>query len=152
MAKIRKADGGDLDWLVDQVEEFSKFFGSKKSLFPGKALARDGLANLINHHVLLIATADDNRGRQLGFIGGYFAPHPFNPDIQTLVETFWWVIPEFRGGSAGFRLFQNFVELGKEKGVDWIVVALEAHSPVNPDVLESRGFRLQERSFLMEVS
>lgn len=150
MTKIRRACLEDLDWLVDQAEEFSKFFGSKKSLFPDRDFARNGLKSLIdNNHILLVALKDD---LPVGFIGGYFTPHPFNPSIRTLVETFWWVIPEARGGSAGFRLLQNFVELGKEEKADWIVVSLEAHSPVNPDVLESRGFKLQERSFLMEVS
>lgn len=77
-------------------------------------------------------------------------PHVFNPQIKVLSECFWWVKPEYRGSRAGALLFKNYVEWGKAN-VDWVTMTLEAHSPVRPEALIKRGFRLQETTFLLEV-
>ena len=52
-------------------------------------------------HVVLIA----HRGvERQGFIAGFFAPHPFNPLIKVLSETFWWVGEAFREYLRGLSL------------------------------------------------
>lgn len=152
MVEIRRAGIEDLEWIVQELRAFSDFFGSKKPLFPGEERARLGIINLIENHVVFIAERPDTIEfeRRLGFIAGNFSKHPFNEDISVLVETFWWVTPSARGGSAGYRLLNEFVEYGRTRA-DWISISLEANSPVNTDALESRGFKLQERAFLMEV-
>jgi RimJ/RimL family protein N-acetyltransferase len=147
LIEIRRARFEDIPWISGELRKFSDFFGSKRKLFRDEEFTRKGLVEMIERHVLFVS---DHNGVLTGFIGAYFLPHPFNPDIKLLQETFWWVAQAYRGGSSGARLLHSFIEWGKDHA-DWISVSLEANSPVREDALESRGFRHQESSFLMEV-
>lgn len=144
---IRRADAGDIDWLVSQCRDFASFFDSRHNLFPDEALAREGLWAMISNHIVFIA---QKAGIPVGFVAGTLAPHMFNPAIRVLYEAFWWVTEEHRGSRAGLLLLNSFVAWGREHA-DWIIFTLENHSPVNDSVLLRRGFTLKERSYLMEV-
>jgi hypothetical protein len=147
--RVRGASPEDADWLLGQLKAFARFYGTKKSLFGNEAHARTSLLHKIHNHLVLIAE-HDTLG-PIGFISGYVLPHPFNPEIRLLSETFWWVDEDHRGGRAGLMLLNAFTEWGKAN-CDWITFALEHHSPVTEKALTRRGFSLQERSYLMEVS
>jgi Acetyltransferase (GNAT) family len=146
--EIRKATTNDIEWLLPQLEKFSKFFGSQISLFGDTENARIGILNQIENHLVLIAE-DKDKG-SLGFIAGYIVPHPFNADIVTLSETFWWVDEKHRGSRAGLMLLNAFTEWGNEH-VDWITFTLEHHSPVNEKTLLKRGYKYTERTYIKEV-
>lgn len=145
---IRRADAGDMDWLVGQLKEFSKFFGSIHNTFPKEEYARDGMWKMITDHVVFVAQKAG--AGPVGFISGYFTPHVFNPDIRVLAETFWWVMEEHRGSRAGLHLLNAFTAWGRENA-DWIIFTLEEKSPVNDSVLLRRGFRPLERNYMLEV-
>lgn len=145
---MREGQSLDIDWLIPQLKQFSLFFGSRRSLFPSnEEYARERLADMMQSHFFRVAEQD---GAPVGFIAGYVTPHPFNPEIWTLAETFWWVDPIHRQGRAGLLLLNAFVEWGRDH-VDLLTFALEAHSPVNPRTLEKRGLQLQEHNFMLEV-
>jgi hypothetical protein len=145
---VRLANTDDIPWLVGECREFSKFFNTKKSLFPEHDThAWDTLHTLIQGHPFFVAERDYMR---IGFIAGALQPHAFNPDITVLTEIFWWVTEGARGTRAGAMLFHEFLKYGKAHA-DWIIMTLEAHSPVRPDALERRGFHLHESSYLLEV-
>lgn len=147
---IRPANLLDVPWLLDQLRQFDHFFNAKKSLFPKDTeVATRILEGLITTQPFFVAA--DTVGR-MGFIAGAVAPHPYNPDLLMLSELFWWVAPEFRGGSAGARLLKHFIVYGIESDVDWIVMTIENGTPIDPASLERAGFRLHERSYLMEVA
>jgi hypothetical protein len=145
---VRPASLDDIDWLLVQLQAFSVFQDTKRELFPTEAFAREALAGMIQNHLMLVA--DHPAVGPVGFISGYVLPHPYNPSIQMLSETFWWVAEEHRGTRAGLLLLEAFLAWGREHA-DWITFALEAKSPVSDDVLLKRGFKIQERSFLLEV-
>lgn len=147
---IRPATFDDADWLLMELRDFSRFFGTRRSLFPDdERTALLGLSHLIRKEPIFVAEASD--GERVGFVAGTLAPHPFNPEIMVLTELFWWVTTEHRGSSAGARLLEKFINYGREHA-DWINLTLEANSPINPATLERRGFRLRERSYLLEVT
>ncbi len=146
---IRSADEADIEWLLGQLRKFSDFFGTELKLFGDEAQARDLLTKMILNHPTYIAESDQC-GR-MGFIAGVLTPHMFNPQITVLAETFWWVDELYRGTRAGLLLLNRFVAEG-QLCADWITFALEAKSPVREETLTRRGFRLQERSYLMEVA
>jgi N-acetylglutamate synthase-like GNAT family acetyltransferase len=149
MTRIRPADLGDLGWLLKQLRAFDEFFGSKRSLFPDsneEAVAM--LEQLVTTQPFFIA--EDFSGH-VGFIAGSLSLHPFNTSIRVLSELFWWVDPRYRGSSAGARLLEYFIAYGKQNA-DWVVMTLEAKSPVDPRSLLRKGFAHYESSFLMEVS
>jgi GNAT superfamily N-acetyltransferase len=147
--RVRQAEIADLPWLLEQLRMFSDFFGSRRPLFPSdEGDARRALRGLIETQPFFVA---DDGERLHGFIAAVLTPHPFNASIRTLHELFWWVAPEHRGSRAGALLFQALLELGRREA-DWIVVSLEARSPINPATLEKRGFIPYERSWLLEVN
>jgi hypothetical protein len=146
--EIRKADLMDIEWLLSELKKFAEFIGIKKhNLFPEEDFARETLKGFIENQVVLIA--DSNLGKA-GFIAGIYAPHPFNPNLMMLTETFWWVKKEFRRSRCGIQLLDAFVEWGEEHA-DLITMTLEHNSQVGDRALINRGFRLQERSYLKEV-
>ena len=151
--KVRKGCPDDLGWLLPELQEFSLFFGTRRQLYSDTEFVKIGLMEMMRNDVFLVAEREaDAEGpvTPLGFIAGIVRPHMMNPAITCLNEVFWWVKESERKSRAAVLLFNEFVAWGKEN-VDWIFFALEAHSPVNEDALIDRGFRLQERNFIMEV-
>ena len=146
---VRRAELDDIDWLLGQLQDFARFFGTKRTLYPDENYARVGVTTMVQQHLTFVAE-DVERGILLGFIAGYVLPHPFNPALKLLSEAFWWVDEQFRGSSAGARLLDAFVQWGREN-VDIITFGLEHHSPVDDRCLIKRGFHLHERNYLLEV-
>lgn len=147
--QIRDARASDTDWLVLQLRAFSRFFGTDKQLFTTADDVRERLPALLAMGPCYIATNADRL--PIGFVAGMLAPHPYNPTIRVLSESFWWVEPAWRQTRAGLLLLNAFVAFG-EAHADWIHFTLEHQSPVNERCLTKRGFRLHERSYLREVA
>ena len=145
---VRPASPADIPWLLEQLQAFDRFFGAARSLFPTMDYAESVLRGLIADQVFLIA---DNDHGPVGFIAGFVTAHVLNPAITVMSELFWWVAPDARGSRAGAALLTAFLAIGKMRS-DWIVMTLEAESPVNPATLLSRGFRVKETAYLLEVA
>lgn len=144
---VRNATQDDLEWILDELEKFSKFTKTHYPLFESRETAKELLSQHIQNHVFMVAERD---GESLGFVSGLLINHVFNPKIVCLQETFWWVKEEHRGSRAGLTLINEFVKIGKEKA-HWILCSLEHVSPVNDRVLLNRGFYLHEKQYLHEV-
>jgi len=144
---VRRATEDDLPWLLGELKSFSTFLGSRHPIFGTEEDTREVILNFIRNFVVFIAASDSER---MGFIGGYIGPHPFNPKITVATEAFWWVNENHRRSRAGVLLLNAFVEFGKANA-EWITMALEAFSPVNDRCLLKRGFKLQEKAYLLEV-
>lgn len=147
MIEVRRATAADVSWLIEQAEAFEAAAHYKYPLLQDYAFARRAFEAMVEHHVVLIAHEGE---RRMGFIAGYRAPHPFNPNIAVLSETFWWVPLAYRGSSAGAKLLFEFENVGRFEA-DWVVLSLEHDSPLRADHLAKRGFRQVERAFLLEV-
>lgn len=151
MITVRRAQSTDIAALMHQLRHFDVFFGAGRSLMPrDENHAVVLLQSLIAQHVFYVAI-DSGESDVAGFIAGHLAAHGFNPDIRTLTELFWWVEPPYRGSRAGSLLLDAYVDDGKRRA-DWVLMTLEHDSPVNDRVLLKRGFRMKERSYLLEVA
>lgn len=152
---VRRATEHDVDFIVSELLQFSEFMDTRLKLFDAPEYATQGIRNAVKEHVVFVAesSGDPDEGvfQRIGFILATLGPHPFNPRITVLSEMFWWVKKEHRGTRAGAMLLRYLIEFGKQKA-DWIAVSLEAKSPVKPDALLSRGFKLLETGYLMEVT
>lgn len=149
---IRRGQPSDVDWMVSQMAEFSKFFNSRMQLFGDPGFIRAGLEGLIKNHIVFTAVGcHDGVIERMGFIIGLATPHPYNPAIRVLSEQFWWVEPKYRKSRAGLMLLNEFVAHGKAHS-DWVLMALEKRSPVNEKTLVRRGFRHTETAYLLEVA
>lgn len=145
---IRKAKLKDLSNILVELKKFASFYGVKKSFFPSEEVAEKIVINYIEEHVFFVAEEGE---RFLGFIAGISVPHPFNPSLWVLNESFWWVKEDERKTGAGFKLLDEFVEFGKEY-FDYIYLTLESDSPVDEKHFLNRGFVYKEKNFFMEVS
>ena len=145
--EVRWAKDSDLPWVVEELRNFSEFHDSKYDLFLNEENTEAVMKITMKDHVLMVAEKDNTL---MGFISGYFVPHPFNPELQTLCEQFWWVPEIHRKTRAGLLLLNNFIKFGKE-AAQWVIMTIEEKSPVNENSLIKKGFRLHERSYLMEV-
>lgn len=143
----RPAESEDIEWVLPQLKEFSEFYGTHHRLFPTNDHAFSVVSNLIDNHFFRVAETPHEK---IGFLAGTFSPHFCNPDLKVLSELWWWVDPEHRQSFAGSMLFRDFMEFGEEKA-DWIVATLEHHSPVPEEFILSKGFKLQEKTYLREV-
>ena len=143
---VRPGNSGDMPWILEQLKEFSVFFGTKISLYDEPS-AISGLTKLMDNGLVLIAEQGD---QHLGFIVGAITPHLFNPNILVLTEFLWWVEPAYRKGRAGYLLLKEFIQWG-EKNADWIVFTIEEKSPLNEETILKQGFERMERSYLKEV-
>lgn len=144
---VRPALESDVFWCLDQLKDFAKGYGTERSLIGDRDYAVKAFTNKIQNHLVYIAEIG---GEPVGFISGFIMPHHYNPHIKVLTESFWWVAPEYRGTRAGYLLFKNFVEFGREN-CDWVVATLETHSPVKDEFFIKQGFKETERSFILEM-
>lgn len=154
---IRRASFDDIPWLLTQLREFAAFAGTKHCLFPAdEAIATATVHSFIHaadtgNGVFLVAESLTAPREGVGFIVGVLGPHPFNPRLRTLAELFWWVQPSRRGSSAGARLLDAFIGFGK-RNADVVTMVLEHGSPATLELgLAKRGFRAQERTYVLEV-
>jgi hypothetical protein len=145
---VRPATVSDIDWILSQLKSFANFYNTKTSLFGDPEYAKEFITVLVMKHLFLVA--DDSSHGLIGLIAGSVDPHPYNPKILSLSECFWWVDEKHRGSKAGLLLLNEFMRIGKEH-CDWIWMTLESESPVKDATLVRRGFKEQERSFLLEV-
>lgn len=143
---VRDATPDDLEWLIGELRDFAVFMDTRYPLFD-EAYSRRTFPTLFADHVVLIA---EREGERQGFVAGLLSPHPFNPALVILQELFWWVAAPHRHSRAGLLLLNALVEVGRAKA-QWVLVSVEANSPVREATLLRRGFRLKERSYLLEV-
>ena len=101
---------------------------------------------MITQNIILVAADGD---QIFGMLGAAKVPNIFNPDRISLLEVFWWVAEESRGGKAAALLLKEFVKLKDRLGADDLILSLEADSPIKESSLEKRGFRLREKAYVM---
>jgi RimJ/RimL family protein N-acetyltransferase len=146
---VRKATLDDLGWLLGQLREFSRFLDTELDIFGDDEYVGAAVRNLIQNHVVFISESEDVG--PTGMIAGLLMHHPFNPGINVLAEQFWWVDPKYRGTRSGILLLDIFTRWAREIRIDCVAFGLEENSPINDRCLTKRGYRLKERTYVLEV-
>lgn len=148
--KVRLATTKDIPWIIPQLKEFAPLYNTKKSLYGTDKYSIAYLNVLINEHVAIIAEKDD--GTCVGFIMGRYGKHPFNQKIKILAEVFWYVLPKHRSSRAALMLLNAYVKIGKQIA-DFIYFSLQdERTNIKSKSLLKRGFKMQEKIFLMEAN
>lgn len=147
---VRDAAEEDVGWMLKELEEFGKFFGSTVIVFEPE-YAREFLPIFIRDHLCLVAV--DDSGAPYGFLGAFVNPHPYSPKVCTVAEAFFWVKKERRGGRAAVMLMDEYVKRARESDVRPMLVTMSklSNSPLSPESLEKRGFHKHEESYIMEL-
>lgn len=74
------------------------------------------------------------------------------PEIKTMKEVAWWVEPEHRHSSLGYRLLKEYVKIGKTLVEKDIIQGFTlTNMEISPDFdLEKRGWRPIETNYIYE--
>ena len=144
---IRAALDSDVDWIMSRFRMASEFYGTHHSLYGYDEYVKKNLLDVIENHVFFIA---EKKGNRVGYIGGFYSPHFFNPEFISLSQCFWWVDPEHRRGRATKLLLDTFVEFGEEFA-DWVTISTHSGTDIKDKHFEKRGFHLKEKKFLKEI-
>ena len=143
---VRPGATEDVEWIVEELRQFAAWVERKHLLF-AEAYTREWMPRLIADHFVRVAEVG---GERAGVIAALVGAHPINPSLRTLTELFWWVSLDHRASRAGLLLLEAFVEWGRMHA-DWVLLSLEADSPVKEKTLVRRGFMLKERGYLLET-
>lgn len=106
---------------------------------------------MIEGHIgYLLATFRDDR--IIGVLGGLCYPCMLTGELE-MVEAFWWVQPQYRGGTTGIRLFQAFEKLSKDLGAKRIKMVHLSHINLDTmkDIYIRMGYRPIEVGYLKEI-
>lgn len=140
---VEPLDVQDLYWFVT-VAAYNML---KDELKRPELFNRDHIfmlaAKAMENGTAFVAKVD---GEPVGALGGILVPNLFNPEVVTLTEIFWYVLPEYRSTRAGALLLFAFDKLGDELGVERTLSLLPS-SEINVQSLEKRGYLLEEFGF-----
>ena len=129
--KIREADKFDIDYILDMLRNF-------RNETPIDLMSNCDNADHVNtifHHILLgggvlyIAEKD----KPIGMIAGIMNNSIWDPELKFLQELVFWVEPEHRNSSAGYRLIQAYnkkaEELVEEDKIKMFTITKMSNSP-----------------------
>ena len=99
---------------------------------------------------LWIAENDDSE--LIGILGGMRTPLFFNTSVVA-IEMFWYVHPQHRGGTVGFRLLEEFERWARGSGVDAIHLAYieGVHDEKMKGFYERRGYTKLETIYRKQL-
>ena len=110
--KIRTANKFDLPYIVEMLRHFRDASPIPKI----KECNNEAYINTLYHGILVgngiavVAEAD----KPIGMIMGYITPSIWDPDMLILNELVYWVEPEHRNTTAGYRLLATYNNMAKE--------------------------------------
>jgi hypothetical protein len=141
---------------ITHIPEILKLLKQFANATPISSLANPDLdtdrASRIIHHLIrsgvaLVSISDD---QVTGMLLAGIVPDMWLPHIVQLREYAWWVTPEYRNSSAGYRLLQAYVRAGeqlKQAGkITDIVLTTLVNSPIGD--IQSRGWRAIETNYV----
>lgn len=100
----------------------------------------DHLYSLLDRTMCLVALKEDI---PIGATAFTITPNLYNPNIVSLVELFWYVLPEYRKTRAGFLLIKELENTASQIAND-LIISILPHSDINIKSLEKRGYKLEE--------
>jgi len=130
--------------------EYGQF--DKKGLRYNKESCKGLLSFLIQNKggILLVANED---GNLCGSIGGITTPWMMDNSQLILMETWWWVNPEYRNKRIGLELIGAFQDEGKKRGANlFIMVTLQG--PKEKSLIKfytSLGMKHLENHYIKEI-
>lgn len=148
---IRHATLQDFDRIMEMMINFansSPFFAQHDPDYNDEYVRRL-LCQFIKQGVILVG---EIKGEIQGMLIAGILPDIWLPEVTTMKEIAWWVEPEHRMGSLGYKLLKKYVDCG-EKMVEKDVIAgfTLTNMEISPDFnLEKRGWSKVETNYIYE--
>lgn len=142
---IREANRHDRDQLIELLKEFRD-----SADFP-----EIGKNNNVDYMIRLLDSIFAGMGKILyqegkGFLMCIVMPTIWDDQVFALHELAWYVRPEYRRGSTAYRLFDAYIQYGKElKAAGRINYFTMTKLDVSPDLDYGRyGFRKKDENWI----
>ena len=148
---IRHATIQDFDRIMEMMIDFanqSPYYAHHNPIYNDEYVRRL-LCEFIKAGVILVGEID---GKIQGMLIAGITPDVWLPNVRTMKEVAWWVDPEHRYSTLGYRLLKEYVKCGEtmvERGViDGFTLT---NMEISPELdLEKRGWTKIESNFLYE--
>jgi hypothetical protein len=142
--KIREANKFDINYILDMLRDFR----NETPIDLMRECDNEDYVNSIFNHILLgggilyIAEKDE----PIGMIAGIKNQSIWDPELKFLQELVFWVEPEHRNSSAGYRLIQAYNKKAQELvDEDKIKMYTITKMATSPDLnFERFGYRKSE--------
>lgn len=148
---IRHADLKDFDRVMDLMVNFANHapvdsYHDPEYNYRG---VQHFLAQVKNTGCIIVGEAD---GEIQGMLIAQIMTDPWLPHIRTMKEMAWWVEPEYRNTTLGYRLLMEYVKFGKQlKDAGIIDNFVLTNMVTSPEFnLEKRGWRPIETNYVYE--
>ena len=146
---IRQAGLKDFDNIMDMMINFANSSPYEAHHNPqyNDKYVRNLLVSIIKQGIILIG---DHKDKTVGMLIAGISSDPWLPEVKTLKEIAWWVEPDARNTTVGYKLLKKYIEYGvtmQSKGlINGFTLTNMTQSP-NFD-LEKRGWEKIEHNYL----
>lgn len=107
------------------------------------------LAQVIKNGVIIVGEVE---GEIQGMLIAVIDSSPWLPQVKTLKELAWWVEPEYRNTSLGYRILKEYIRVGERgrqtKAISNFVITTLIDSPIRD--MERHGWRAIEKNYVYE--
>lgn len=148
---VRLANKFDLPYILDMLRNFRE----QTPIEEMRNCNNEEYINKVFHHIILgggVALVAEEE-QPMGMIMGIKDQSIWDPDIKILRELVYWVEPEARGSSAGYRLIKEYNKRAEEMRKDNQIKMYTMTKMVNsPDLDFSRfGYQKTEEVWVAGV-
>lgn len=140
---IREAVVEDIIKIIPLVERFASEIGEYYADKFNKRHTAVVIKNCIDYGVCLVNDVD---GNITGVIAGLASGNLWNPAVTQLDEQIYYVLPEYRGGTAGLRLIRAYHQTAQRFEIS--TLKLMYNSPDISKHYEKMGYQELERTFV----
>lgn len=142
--EVRLIKPEDFDWCVEVAAIRMLKEEVKRPELINERILRLIVNKMYIDESAVIAFVD---GEYAGAVGGFLTPNLLNPDIATMTELIWYVLPEYRNSRVGALLLKAYDKATSDSPAHEGTLSLLNSSPVNYSSLEKRGFYKEEQGF-----
>jgi hypothetical protein len=148
---IRYADLKDFDRIMEMMINFANSAPVTDYHNPqyNDRGVRHYLSALLQSGTVIVGELN---GELQGMLLAQICSDPWLPHIKTMKEIAWWVEPEYRNTSLGYKLLKKYIETGKRmKEMEVINNFVLTNMSISPDFdFGKRGWRAVETNYVYE--
>jgi hypothetical protein len=148
---IRQATLDDLEVIYKMLREYKAVSPLQAHQYMNEAAVQKGIEVIIEQKRGLILLSED-KGNITGMLMGIFSFNVWDRNIRCMNELAYWVSPEYRGSTAGYRLLAKYKEIGdKLVEIDEIKYFTISKMVNSPDLDYKRfGFEYLEEQWICQ--
>ncbi len=146
---IRTANLQDFDRVMEMMINFANSSPYAPLTKPqyNDTYIRNLLVSIIKQGCIILGEVD---GKVEGMLIGLIQEDLWLPHVKTMKEIAWWVEPEHRMGTLGYRLLKEYVNIGTKLQQEGIISGFTlTNMEISPDFdLEKRGWEKIETNYV----